>query len=76
MIRFLLPALLLFTFSCSRQNQSASRVSPVFDTQVRNAVNMVFAGGLKPFEIGGRDGTTEITRRVLEALKTAEPVAT
>ena len=40
MTRFLLPALFLFTFSCSRQNQSASRLSPVFDTQVRNAVNM------------------------------------
>ncbi len=40
MIRFLLPSLLLFTFSCSRQNQSVSRISPVFDTQVRNAVNM------------------------------------
>jgi Flp pilus assembly protein TadD len=40
MIRFLLPVLLLFTFSCSRQNQSASRIAPVFDAQVRNAVNM------------------------------------
>ncbi len=40
MIRFLVPVLLLFTFSCSRQNQSASRIAPVFDPQVRNAVNM------------------------------------
>lgn len=40
MIRFFLPFLLLSTISCSHQNQSASRLSPVFDTQVRNAVNM------------------------------------
>ncbi len=41
MIRFLLPVLLLFTFSCERHHQhSASRLSPVFETQVRNAVNM------------------------------------
>lgn len=40
---------------------------------IRSAVNSAFDGGIKPFEIGGHDGTTEIARRVLEALKTAEP---
>ncbi len=42
---------------------------------IRSAVEMAFANGVKPFEIGGRDGTSEITRRVLDALKTAEPIA-
>ncbi|MGL4439801.1 MAG: isocitrate/isopropylmalate dehydrogenase family protein, partial [Bosea sp. (in: a-proteobacteria)] len=42
---------------------------------IRSAVDTAFAGGLKPFEIGGRDGTGDITRRVLDALKTAEPIA-
>jgi 3-isopropylmalate dehydrogenase len=42
---------------------------------IRNAVDRTFANGLKPFEIGGRDGTSDITRRVLEALQTAEPIA-
>ncbi len=41
---------------------------------IRNAVDMTFVNGLKPFEIGGHDGTSEITRRVLDALKTAGPV--
>lgn len=40
---------------------------------IRSAVDSAFKGGIRPFEIDGRDGTTEIARRVLEALKTAEP---
>lgn len=40
MIRFLVPAMLVFIFSCSRQSQTAGRIAPVFDPQVRNAVNM------------------------------------
>jgi 3-isopropylmalate dehydrogenase len=42
---------------------------------IRNAVDLTFAGGLKPYEIGGRDGTGEITRRVLAALQTAGAAA-
>jgi 3-isopropylmalate dehydrogenase len=42
---------------------------------IRHAVSGAFRGGVRPFEIGGRDGTAHITRRVLEALKTVEPVA-
>jgi 3-isopropylmalate dehydrogenase len=42
---------------------------------IRKAVNITFADGLHPFEIGGRDGTSEITRRVLDALKAAGRVA-
>lgn len=32
---------------------------------IRSAVDMAFAGGLKPFETGGTDGTTDIARRIL-----------
>lgn len=42
---------------------------------IRSAVDMAFADGLHPYEIGGRDGTREITRRVLDAIGLAEPVA-
>lgn len=42
---------------------------------IRNAVSGAFGDGVRPFEIGGRDGTAHIARRVLEALKTVEPVA-
>ncbi len=42
---------------------------------IRKAVDITFAKGLSPFEIGGGDGTSEITRRVLDALKTAGPIA-
>jgi 3-isopropylmalate dehydrogenase len=42
---------------------------------IRTAVDSAFGAGVRPFEIGGRDGTTDIARRVLEALKTAQPIA-
>jgi 3-isopropylmalate dehydrogenase len=35
---------------------------------VRAAVDKAFAGGLKPYEIGGTDGTADITRHVIAAL--------
>jgi 3-isopropylmalate dehydrogenase len=37
---------------------------------IRHAVDKAFEEGVRPFEIGGRDGTTTITRRILEALDT------
>jgi 3-isopropylmalate dehydrogenase len=42
---------------------------------IRKAVDITFANGLQPYEIGGRDGTREITRRVLDALKIAGLIA-
>jgi 3-isopropylmalate dehydrogenase len=38
---------------------------------IRKAVDDVFAQGLKPYEIGGTDGTAEIARRVLDSLQRA-----
>lgn len=42
---------------------------------IRAAVDTAFSDGVIPFEVGGGDGTTEITRRVLDAMNSAEPVA-
>jgi 3-isopropylmalate dehydrogenase len=36
--------------------------------RVETAVDRAFAGGLKPYEFGGRDGTTAVAKAVLEAL--------
>jgi 3-isopropylmalate dehydrogenase len=36
--------------------------------RIERAVDQVYAGGLKPFEFGGRNGTADIARAVLEAL--------
>lgn len=35
---------------------------------VRGAVDLAFADGLRPFEIGGDDGTADITRHILAAM--------
>lgn len=35
---------------------------------IRTSVDRAFAAGLKPYELGGVDGTVEVTRRVLEAM--------
>jgi 3-isopropylmalate dehydrogenase len=35
---------------------------------IRAAVDRAFADGLRPYEIGGTDGTAEITRHVLNAM--------
>ena len=43
---------------------------------IRAAVDNAFSAGIRPYEIGGRHGTTDIARRVIEALQTVEPVAT
>lgn len=42
---------------------------------IRGAVDRAFADGLKPFEIGGGDGTGAITQRVIDALQAAGPTA-
>ena len=42
---------------------------------IRAAVDAAFRDGMKPFEIGGRHGTSDITRRVLDAIEIAEPEA-
>lgn len=39
---------------------------------VRRAVDKAYAEGVRPFEAGGRDGTTAMTRRVLEALESSD----
>ena len=36
---------------------------------IRNAVDEIYRAGTRSFEIGGSDGTQEITKRVLQALK-------
>jgi 3-isopropylmalate dehydrogenase len=36
--------------------------------RIETAVDKAFAGGIKPFEFGGRDGTMEVTKAVLAAL--------
>lgn len=43
---------------------------------IRAAVDNAFSHGIRPYEIGGRHGTTDIARRVIEALQTVEPAAT
>jgi 3-isopropylmalate dehydrogenase len=35
---------------------------------IRSAVDLAFAKGLRPFEIGGTDGTADITRHILAAM--------
>jgi 3-isopropylmalate dehydrogenase len=42
---------------------------------IRSAVDRAFADGAMSYETGGCDGTSVITRKVLDALKTAEAVA-
>ena len=40
---------------------------------IRGAVDKAFESGARPFEVGGRDGMTTMTRRILEALDTGAP---
>lgn len=42
---------------------------------IRTAVDSAFAAGVRPFEVGGRDGTTDIARRILDALQPTVPTA-
>ncbi|MBV8924642.1 MAG: isocitrate/isopropylmalate dehydrogenase family protein, partial [Bradyrhizobium sp.] len=36
--------------------------------KIERAVDQAYAGGIKPIEFGGRNGTADITKAVLEAL--------
>jgi 3-isopropylmalate dehydrogenase len=48
--------------------EAASRAGEM----LRVAVDRALANGVRPFEIGGRDGTNEVTQAVLRALRYAD----
>lgn len=68
---FLSAAMMLEWLGAKHDNEAATRAGGL----IRAAVGRVFAEGASSFETGGRDGTSALSRKVLDALKTAEPVA-
>ncbi len=63
-------AMMLEWLGAARGSESASRAAHLIETAVGKAY---VDGGLKPFELGGSDGTAAITHAVLAALKDLQP---
>jgi 3-isopropylmalate dehydrogenase len=66
---FLSAALMLDWLGDRHGVEAASTAGRVLE----KAVDDAFAGGLRSSEIGGKDGTAAITRKVIERIKTADP---
>lgn len=68
---FLSGAMMLEWLGDKHNNQAAIKAGQL----VRNAVDAAFKNGIRPYEVGGKDGTAAITAAVLAALETAEAAA-
>lgn len=66
---FLSAAMMLDWLAQKHGHTEAGRAGAL----IRAAVDHAFAHGVMPYEIGGRDGTDEVAKAVLSAMKTIEP---
>jgi 3-isopropylmalate dehydrogenase len=67
---FLSAALMLDWLGDRHGVEAATTAGRVLEKAVDDAFG---GGGLRPCEIGGKDGTAAITRHVIEHVKTAKP---
>jgi 3-isopropylmalate dehydrogenase len=61
----MLSAAMMLDWLAERHDHAAAAEAA---RRIEQAVDRAFASGLKPFELGGRDGTAEIARAVMAAL--------